>query len=155
MDGPLDLTRRLLANLGSGAPDAASVLLAPDIEWYGSVGGLEPGLARGREAVLRSFEDYSGTWTGLHFESRSVVVDGDRVLALMVEHARGMESGVEVDQGIAILLTTKDGMITNIVTYLDVPQAYVDFGIEPADVARLEAGRAYELRDGRPVEIEA
>jgi hypothetical protein len=32
----------------SGARDAASVLLAPDIEWYGSVGGLEPGLARGR-----------------------------------------------------------------------------------------------------------
>jgi len=46
-------------------------------------------------------------------------------------------------------------MITNIVTYLDVPQAYVDFGIEPADVAGMEAGRAYELRDGRPVEIEA
>ena len=155
MDRPLDLTRRFLANLGRGARDAASMLLAPDIEWYGSVGGLEPGLARGREAVLRSFEDYSGMWSGLHFESRSIVVDGDRVLALMVEHARGIGSGVEVDHGIAILLTTENGMITNIVTYLDVPQAYVDFGIEPPDVADLEAGGVYELRDGSPVEIEA
>src|SRR3954468_5311794 len=132
MEGPVGIARRLMENLGKGDVDAAAEVLHPDIEWYGSVGGLEPGLARGRDAVLRAYQDYSGTWDNLHFEAQSVVVDGERGLALMIEHARGMGSGVEVEQGTAILITTRDGLITNIVSYLDLPQAYRDFGIDPA-----------------------
>jgi ketosteroid isomerase-like protein len=151
MEGPLELTRRLMESLGRGDENGAAQVLHPDIEWYGSVGGLEPGLARGRDAVLASFQEYSSTWDGLHFEARSTVVDGPRVLALMVEHARGMGSGIAVEQGTGILITTKDGMITNIVSYLDLPRAYADFGIDAAEVAGLEPGRDYELRDGHAV----
>ena len=149
MDGPLELARQLFENLGD--PEAAEGFLDPAIEWYGSVGGLEPGLARGRDEVLRSFDDYRGTWGDLHFDTRAFVLDGDRVLALVTEHARGIGSGVEVEQGTAILITTKDGMITNIVSYLDLPRAYADFGIDPAVVAALEPGAVYELSEGRAV----
>jgi ketosteroid isomerase-like protein len=153
MDGPLELALRLMETLGRGDPDAAAPLLAEDVEWYGSVGGLEPGLARGRDAVIRSFLDYSGTWEGLYFEARSAVVSGGRVLALVTEHARGMGSGVEVEQGTAILFSTKDGMITNVVSYLDLSRAYADFGIDPEAVAALQPGKTYELRDRHAVEL--
>jgi ketosteroid isomerase-like protein len=149
MDGPLELARLLMENLDDA--ETAARILHPDIEWYGSVGGLEPGLARGREAVLTSFADYSGTWDGLRFEARSFVVDGDRVLALVTERARGMGSGVEVAEDTAILVTTEDGMIINIVSYLDLPRAYADFGIDPSAAGDLEPGAAYDLRQGRMV----
>src|SRR5262245_11019332 len=153
MDGALELARTLLQRLASTDFDTAG-LLAPEVEWYASVGGLEPRRLCGRDRVLEAFRDYSGTWEGLHFEGGALVIDRDRAFVFATEHARGMGSGVEVEQLTAIILTTAGGRITEIVTYLDLPQAYRDFGLDPDAVPGLEAGKAYELRDGRPAELD-
>jgi ketosteroid isomerase-like protein len=152
MDGALELARNLLQRLASTDVDTSG-LLAPEVEWYASVGGLEPRRLRGRDRVLAGFQDYSGTWEGLYFEGGALVVDGNRALVFATEHARGMGSGVEVAQLTAIILTTARGRIVDIVTYLDLPQAYRDFGLDPDDVPGLEAGKAYDLCDGHAVAL--
>jgi ketosteroid isomerase-like protein len=152
MDGALELARTLLQRLSSTEVNTSG-LLAPEVEWYASVGGLEPRRLRGRNRVLAGFQDYSGTWEGLHFEGGAVVIDGDRAFVFATEHARGSGSGVEVEQLTAMILTTASGRITEIVTYLDLLQGYRDFGLDPDDVPGLEAGKAYELRDGHAVPV--
>ena len=153
MDGPLELSRMLLRRLAASEIDPTD-LFADDVGWYASVGGLEPRRVSGRDSVLAAFRDYSRTWDDLHFEGGATVVDGDRALVFATEHARGTGSGVEVEQLTAILLTARDGQITDIVTYLDLAAAYRDFGLEPADVPGLESGRAYALRAGHPVSLD-
>jgi ketosteroid isomerase-like protein len=154
MDGPLLLARRLLQRLARTNVDPTD-LFADDVAWYASVGGLEPVQLVGRENVLAGFQAYSGTWEGLHFAGGATVVDGDRALVFATEIARGAGSGIDVEQLTAIILTVRDGRIADIVTYLDLPAAYRDFGIDPADVPALESGRAYELRDGHPASLDA
>jgi ketosteroid isomerase-like protein len=153
MDGPLELLHRLLAQARAGQLQDGDDLLAPEVEWYGSVGGLEPGRAIGIDEVRRSFEEYRDSWDQMTFDDEAVIQAGDRALALVRERARGKGSGVEVEQGTAVLVTARDGRLVDIVSYLDLPQAYRDFGIDPAEAARAEPGRSYELRDGRIAEI--
>src|SRR4051812_5009997 len=154
MDGPLELSRKLLRRLATTDVDPTG-LFSDDVSWYASVGGLEPRSVTGRANVLAGFREYSGNWDDLHFEGGATVVADNRALVFATEHARGTGSGVEVEQLTAIILTTREGQITDIVTYLDLPAAYRDFGIDPDDVAALESGRAYELRDGHPVSLDA
>jgi ketosteroid isomerase-like protein len=154
MDDPSELLRRLLDEARGGRIEDAAELMAPDVEWYGSVGGLEPGLAHGRDEVRASFEDYRASWDQLTFIDEATISSGSRALGLVRERARGMGSGVEVEQGAAVMITVRDGKIAKIVSYLDLPRAYRDFGIEQADADATEPGKSYVLRDGRIAEVD-
>ena len=151
--GPLELAWRLMNGARHGQLDPLEAILHPDVEWYGSVGGLEPGTAYGPDGVRRSFLEYRGTWERLSFEDQAIVVSGDRALVVARERARGVGSGVDVEQGNLVLLTTSAGRITRMVTYLDLPRGFADFGISDEVAARIVPGKAYELIDGELTEI--
>ncbi len=73
---------------------------------------------------LDNFDDY-------RVEIVETVVNGDQVLVVAVQHARGRGSGVEISEGFNQVVTTRDGKIA-------VYQVYTD---------RADAERAAGLRD--------
>jgi ketosteroid isomerase-like protein len=152
MEGPASLAQRLIAGARDGEVGMTKDILHPDVTWHASIGGLEPQTLYGSDSVRRAFDEYHRSWERHTFGEEALVESGDTVLMVVRELARGRGSGLEVEQGTAVLVTTSDGLITTIVTYLDVPQAYADFGLDPAAAAELEPGRTYELRDGGLVE---
>lgn len=147
----LAVARRMLAALRSGDSEKAADVLLEDAEWYGSVGGLEPGLASGRETVRRAFEAYRATWEDHGFEEQATVAGGDRVLMLLQERARGVGSGVAVEQPSAAILTLAEGKVARVVSYLDVDRALADFGVPDEERAVVRGGGEWELRGGRLV----
>lgn len=153
MEGPGRLAKLLIAGARAGEVGATEGILHRDVEWYASVGGLEPSTVRGADNVRRAFDEYHRSWERHTFGEEAVVEAGDRVLLLVREIARGLGSGLDVEQGTAVLVTTVDGLITSIVTYLDLPRAFADFGITPEQAAAMQPGSAYELTDGRMTEL--
>jgi ketosteroid isomerase-like protein len=147
----LAVARRVMGTLPADV-DLAADVLREDVEWYGSVGGLEPGLARGREAVRAAFEAYRANWQEHGFEEKAAVVSGERVLLLVREWARGRGSGVGVEHASAGIITVVEGEVAHVVTYLDVGRALADFGIPEPERAAVLGGGSWELRAGRLLE---
>jgi hypothetical protein len=59
----------------------------PDVEWQGTVGGLDEGsLRRGHQAVIRGFDDYFAVWERLDLRPEEIIDTGDE---LIVFRARG------------------------------------------------------------------
>jgi ketosteroid isomerase-like protein len=151
----IDAARRVLDAMRTGEVSAANDAMHADVEWYGSVGGLEPGLARGREQVRAAFEAYRAAWARLSFDEEAVIVSGDQVLMLVRESAQGMGSGAEVRQASAGLMTVREGRVAHVVTYVDRGRALSDLGVAEGEAAAIRPGRSYELVDGRLVELAA
>jgi ketosteroid isomerase-like protein len=133
---PLEVVRALMGALRKADVEAATEHFAADATWLGSIGGLEPGMARGRDAVGRAFRDYLSTWRGLSFEGDDIRAAGDRVLVLIREHARGSGSGAPVEGRTAAIFRVEEGRITQVVSYMDRERAQADFeaGIMPASL---------------------
>ena len=145
----IDVARRVLDAMQRGyGPSEAEELLTPDVDWYASVGGLEPFLAEGREAVQEMFQAYRDSWAQLAFDEEAAVAAGDRVLMLVRESAEGRGSGLTVQQMSAGLMTLQDGRVAHVVTYLDPARALQDLGVPEEQRGAVEPGSTYELRDG-------
>ena len=159
MDDPLAMitvARRVLEAMQHGYDVAeADELLAPDVDWYASVGGLEPFLAEGRESVQQMFEAYRDSWAQLAFEEEAAVAAGNRVLILVRESAEGRGSGLTVEQASAGLMTLHEGRVAHVVTYIGRNRALADLGVPEEQRAAIEPGGAYELRDGELVTLPA
>ncbi len=159
MDDDLEtitVARRVLAAMQRGYGETeADELLEPGVDWYSSVGGLEPRLAEGREAVQAAFEAYRDSWARLGFEEEAAIAAGDRVLLLVRESAEGLGSGLSVEQASAGLMTLRGGRVAHVVTYLDRARALADLGVPEQEAASIEPGGAYALRAGKLVKLPA
>jgi ketosteroid isomerase-like protein len=159
MEDPLagiDVARRVLAAMQQGYGESeAEELLAPDVDWYASVGGLEPSLAEGRDAVQAAFERYRDSWARLAFDEEAAIAAGDRVLMLVRESAKGLGSGLTVEQASAGIMTLREGRIAHVVTYLDPARALADLGVPEAQRGAIEPGGTYALREGKLVTLPA
>lgn len=98
---------------------------AEDVVWVEVSGRPEgPGGERhGRDRLRRSLEELFEAWESYSLELERVEPAGDRVLALVREHARGRTSGVAVDSRWGYLITVEDGEIARVEAYRDPEQA--------------------------------
>ena len=84
----------------------------------------------GPEGMRQYADDLEAIWENWHSEDdRFVDGDGDRVVWLYRIVGRGKESGVPVDQAIAIVLTVRDGLIWRGQVYLDQSEALEAVGL--------------------------
>jgi uncharacterized protein len=101
-------------------PEAAVESFHPDAEWYPYLGALESDVYRGRDAILGMWrqldEGFGGT---LKTEPREFIARGDQVVVVVEAHATGTESGAEVSQSWAQLVTMRDGMILRVEAFPD------------------------------------
>jgi ketosteroid isomerase-like protein len=107
---PEAIVRELYAAMNERDFAAAERLADPDVEWISDPRtGL--GSRRGREEVLRFFQDQSESFAEVTIELDDIDAAGDTVLALIRVNGRGSASGAEVEISIAHVWEVRDGRV--------------------------------------------
>ena len=126
---------RLLARMYEAwdAQDLPAVLelLDPEFEWVNPSYAVHPGIRRGHEGMEKVMENLLES-----FEQQARVLgeveelDGDRILWHTVFHARGRDSGAQIDVEEQHLWTLRDGKILRIQWFHDVDEARHAAGLD-------------------------
>lgn len=88
---------------------AAEGFLAEDIVVDYSRRSIEPGVAHGREAAIAASNRVREAWGELKIEPEELIERGDRVIAVVVNRARGAASGAEASSRTAQVWTLRGG----------------------------------------------
>jgi len=101
----------------------------PDIE-FGYVGGPEPTVAVGVEAMNAAWLEWLHDWVGFQAEPVEYrVIEPDRILVLVRNRGRGRRSGVEFEErSVGNYFELEAGLVRRLVIYLDGARALEDLG---------------------------
>ena len=107
--------------------------LHPDVEWHPGIvehltgdATVYPGPEGVREGLMR---DFFATFDDVRFDFSEIRDLGDQVLAIGSIHARGTESGVEIESPWAYVIRFKEGKVIWVRNYMDVEQALEAAGL--------------------------
>jgi ketosteroid isomerase-like protein len=127
----VEIVRRMLAAAVGEHPELALALLAPDIKWHGTVGGLEEGqVYEGPEAVAAALTDSFGTWQDLTLEVEELIAVGDSVLVYWHEIAGFQDSDAVIESRTGGVFTLAGGLVVEVRTYLDRAAAREAIGLD-------------------------
>ena len=102
----------------------------PDVEWHGTVGGLDEGsIRRGHQAVMQGFDDYYAVWERLDVRPEEIIDTGDELIIFVHEVARGKESGIVVETDTATINTFREGMCVRVRGFMDRSKALEAAGV--------------------------
>ena len=100
--------------------DVMVELVDPNVEQYGTVGGLEEGrVLRGITEIARDYERVEEMWDEHRVEIERLIDAGDRVVVFQREYQRGRSSGVELVIDAAVIFALRDGRIIRLRGYMD------------------------------------
>jgi ketosteroid isomerase-like protein len=114
-----------------GSVEGIAPLMAEGIVWLEVEGRPETQGTeiRGRDAVGSGMESLFESWEDYRLEPEEVrEVDGDRVVAVLREVARGRASGVEVTSRWGYVMTVRDGKLARVEAYRDPDEALKSVG---------------------------
>jgi ketosteroid isomerase-like protein len=101
----------------------------PDVEWHGTIGGLDEGsLRRGHQEVMHGFDEYFEVWERLDLRPEEIIDTGDELIVFVHEVARGKASGVVVETE-ATISTFREGMVVRVRGFMDHLQALEAAGL--------------------------
>jgi uncharacterized protein len=105
-------------------------LFDPNVELYGTVGGIEEGqILRGFSQVTRAFDtEDDEIWDEHRIEPQEFIDAGDRVVVLQREYQRS-KSGAELVIDTASILDLRDGRIVRIQPYMNPAEALEAAGL--------------------------
>ena len=106
----VELVRRYYEAMSSGDLEAAAAFLAPDVEADFSRRLVEPGVARGREAVMAAAARVREAWADLTVEPEELFEFGERVVAVVHSRGTGRGSGASVDACTAQVWRVREGL---------------------------------------------
>jgi ketosteroid isomerase-like protein len=121
----LRIVQTLLDAWNSGSLDSVQELVSDDMEWLeiggmlGAAGAELRGwdrLREGRDSIFDVFQSYQ-------LELETTFEEGDRVVAIVKETARGRSSGAEVGTRFGYVITVRDGKVARVEAYRDPDQA--------------------------------
>jgi ketosteroid isomerase-like protein len=117
----------------SGDVDRAIELFHPEVEWHGTVGGIEEGQVwHGPETVVRNLANYFREWGEFEMRAeRYIDAGGDDVVVFLREIAKGRESGIEMETETATIYTVRDGKLWRVRPFLDREVALRAAGLAP------------------------
>jgi len=122
--------RRTVEALNEGGADAGLDLFDPEVEFHEDPKFPEATVYRGRDACVDNFREFTASFDGYRFEIEDVRdAGGDRVLAVLHEHARGRASGLEVDRRSGWVMTFRAGKLLRVEIYLDPADAFEVVGL--------------------------
>jgi ketosteroid isomerase-like protein len=117
----------------SGDPSAMATALAvldPDIEWHGTVGGLDENqVAHGYEELAQAFAENFQAWEKLVLETERYIDAGDSVVVFWHEVARSRHSEQEMETNTAVVYAVRDGRIVEARGYMERAEALEAAGI--------------------------
>jgi ketosteroid isomerase-like protein len=106
-------------------------LADPNVEYHGTVGGLEEGrVGRGLQQMRQVFEeDDLEAWDERRLEPEEFIDAGDEVVVLQREYRRGRGSGVELVSDTAAVFEVRDGHVVRVQGYMDRAKALEAAGL--------------------------
>jgi ketosteroid isomerase-like protein len=116
----VEVVRHLYESFSLSDWDRITQLADPNIEYHGTIGGLEEGrIARGPEQIRLVFEeDDLEAWAERRLEPEEFIDAGNEVVVLQREYRRGRGSGVELATDTAAVIEVRDGRVVRIQGYM-------------------------------------
>jgi ketosteroid isomerase-like protein len=104
-----------------GDRERTAELFDPEIEFHGTVGGLQEGqIAHGQSQIDQRFEaEDLEAWEERRLEAEEFIDAGDDVVVLLHEFRRGRRSGVELETDTAVVVAVSGGRVVRIQGYMD------------------------------------
>jgi ketosteroid isomerase-like protein len=110
---------------------AVVAVLDPEIEWHGTVGGLDEGqVVHGYEEVAQAFAENLEAWDKLVLEAERYIDAGDDVVVLWHEVARSRHSEQEMETNTAVIYTVRNGKVVEARGYMDRAEALEAAGLD-------------------------
>ena len=118
------------AFLGGDAERTAQ-LVDPDVEFHGTVGGLQEGqVAHGQSEIDQQFEEVDlEAWEERRLEAEEFIDAGDEVVVLLHEYRRGRGSRIELESETAVVVAVSGGRVVRIQGYMDRDAALAAAGL--------------------------
>ena len=104
----IDIVRNVYEALGRDDVEAAIAAIDPAVEIYDH-DIPDAGEYRGLDGLAAWRADWERSWESWRWEPEEFIDAGDRVVAILRVHARGRESGVEVERLDGAVWTLRDG----------------------------------------------
>ena len=127
----VEILRRVYERWASG--DLSADFFDPDVEFSG-IGAETPdmeGRWLGLDETWSAIREYIQPLSDLRIEAERIIdLDGDRVLVLSRQTARGKQSGVPIEHELGDLFTLRDGKIVRYDTYWNRAKALEAAGLE-------------------------
>jgi uncharacterized protein len=127
-EGNLELIRRLYRAMDARDIESVAELADPDMEWIPDI-RVGEGPIRGRDEVIRFFEERAEMFGEIQTEIERVWAAGDKVLAFIHVTGSGVSSGAGFDIRIAHLWTLRDDVVVRGEGYGDRDQALEAAGV--------------------------
>lgn len=117
----LDIVKRGYEAFGRGDIDTLLSLLDEQVEWRtpGPPALPTAGTRRGRQQVAQFFASLNQLVDVQHFEARTFIAEGDRVVVLGVDTAAVRATGTVITEPWAHVFTIRNGRIAAFEEYLD------------------------------------
>lgn len=116
------IVREAWEAVNAGHPEKATHLIDPDVEFLGTVGGIQEGeIAHGQAEIDEKFEAQDlEAWEERRFEAEEYIDAGEgSVVIFLREYRRGKGSGVELEDRTALVVAVRDGRVVRMQGYLD------------------------------------
>ena len=117
----VELVREAFEAFLGGDVDKTARLIDPEVEFHGTVGGLQEGqIAHGQSEIDETFEaEDLEAWEERRLEAEEYIDAGDNVVVLLHEYRRGRGSGVELEVKTGVVVAVSGGRVVRIQGYLD------------------------------------
>src|SRR3954453_9648657 len=117
----VELVRDAFEAFARGDRERTERLVDPEVEFHGTVGGLEEGrIAHGLPEIVQVFEaEDLEAWEERRLEPEEFIDAGDDVVVLLHEYRRGRGSGGELETKTAVVVTVSGGRVVRIQGYMD------------------------------------
>jgi ketosteroid isomerase-like protein len=127
----VEVVREAFEAYVEGNLERSGQLLDPEVEFRGTVGGLEEGrVAHGLPQIVQTFEEEDlEAWEERRLEAEEFVDAGDDVVVLLHEYRRGRGSGVELEARTAVVCSVSGGRIVRMQGYMDRDAALAAVGL--------------------------
>jgi ketosteroid isomerase-like protein len=103
-----------------GDPEKTAQLVDPEIEFRGTVGGLQEGeIAHGQSQIEQTLAEDLEVWEERRLEAEEFIDAGADVVVLLHEYRRGRGSGVELETETAVVVSVNGGRVVRIRGYMD------------------------------------
>src|SRR4051794_33395598 len=117
----VDVVREAFESFMGGDQESTARLVDPEVEFHGTVGGLEEGrIAHGLAQIAQEFEEEDlDAWEERRLQAEEFIDAGDNVVVLLHEYRRGRGSGVELEDRTAVVVAVNEGRVVRIQGYMD------------------------------------
>ena len=117
----VEVVREAVEAYLAGDLEKTGRLLDPEVEFHGTVGGLEEGrVAHGFPQIVQTFEKEDlEAWEERRLEAEEFIDAGDEVVVLVHEYRRGRGSGIELETDTAVVCAVSRGRIVRMQGYMD------------------------------------